>query len=147
MINFKFSNVLKTVNYKLQATGGYAALFSFAVMLTVFSVIVGVFASVALKSAARVRLNTSDLKNIYAAEGFAEDVLRRATKDSLADALDGEVLTVNEAEVTLTLSLEGSDKRHKFLSILRNRYSNNQTLLFENVNPSQVKIKEWKESF
>lgn len=139
-------NKLKTKNLKLKTEEGYAALFSFAVMMIIFTVVVGVFSGLAMKSAARVRLNAGDLKNIYAADGFAEDVLRRIYDATVIDAADGETLAVGDATVTLTLSLEGLVKRHNFSSQIYGRYNHRHTLLVDDTIPAAIKIKEWKDS-
>lgn len=115
-------------------------------MLAVFTIVIGVFSALALKSAARTRLNLNGLKNMYAAEGFAEDVLRRIYDAGVADALNGETLVVGDATVSLSLSLEGLEKRHDFSSQAQNKYFRSQTLLVDDTNPSDIKIKEWKDS-
>ncbi len=130
----------------LKTNGGYAALFSFTVMLMIFTAVIGVFSGLAIKSVSRIRLNTSDLKNIYAADGFAEDVLRRIYDVAVVDAADGETLVVGEATVTLTLNLEDFLKRHNFNSLIYDRYSHNHTLLVDDTVPASIKIKEWKDS-
>ncbi|MBI4119141.1 MAG: hypothetical protein HY452_02670 [Parcubacteria group bacterium] len=146
MVNFQVSNLLKAKSYKLKASNGYAALFSFAIMLIVFTVVIGVFSGLAIKNTARIRLNTSDLKNIYAADGFAEDVLRRIYDVAVVDALDEETLTMGDATVTLDLNLEGLLKRHNFSSLIYDRYSHSHTLLVDDTVPASIKIKEWKDS-
>ncbi|MFY9492882.1 MAG: hypothetical protein WAP55_00110, partial [Minisyncoccia bacterium] len=97
---------LKSQISNLKTADGYAALFSFAVMLMIFTVVIGVFSGLAIKNASRVRLNTSDLKNIYAADGAADDVLRRIYDAAVVDAADGETLAVGDSTVTLALTLE-----------------------------------------
>lgn len=131
---------------KIQDSGGYAALFSFAVMLVVFTVVVGVFSALTIKSVSRIGLNTSDLKNSYAADGMADDVLRRIYDAAVVDATDGETLTVGDATVTLSLNLEDLLKRHNFSSLIYGRYSHNHTLLVDDTVPVAIKIKEWKDS-
>ncbi len=130
----------------LKTADGYAALFSFAVMLMIFSVVIGVFSGLAIKSASRVRLNTSDLKNIYAADGFADDVLRRIYDAAVVDAAAGETLAVGDSTVTLALTLEILAKRHNFSSLIYGRYNHNHTLLVDDTVPAAIKIKEWKDS-
>ena len=137
---------LKSKISNLKTADGYAALFSFAVMLMIFSVVIGVFSGLAIKSASRVRLNTSDLKNIYAADGFADDVLRRIYDAAVVDAADGETLAVGDSTVTLALTLEGLAKRHNFSSLIYGRYNHNHTLLVDDTVPAAIKIKEWKDS-
>lgn len=146
MTNKSKIQILKPKSYKLKASSGYAALFSFAVMLVVFTVVIGVFSSLTIKSVARIGLNTSDLKNIYAADGFADDVLRRIYDAAVVDAASGETLTVGDSTVTLTLALEGLAKRHNFSSLIYGRYSHNHTLLVDDTVPAAIKIKEWKDS-
>ncbi|MBI2052245.1 MAG: hypothetical protein HYT38_01015 [Candidatus Sungbacteria bacterium] len=132
--------------FKFHDSGGYAALFSFAIMLIVFTVVIGVFSGLSIKNTVRTRLNTSDLKNIYAADGFAEDVLRRIYDATVVDALDEETLTVGDVAVTLDLNLEGLLKRHDFNSLIYSRYSHSHTLLVDDTVPANIKIKEWKDS-
>ena len=140
------SKKLQAPSSKLQDFGGYAALFSFAIMLIVFTVVIGVFSSLSMKNTARIRFNTPDLKNIYAADGFAEDILRRIYDATVVDALDEETLTVGDATVTLDLSLEGLIKRQNFDSLVYSRYSHSHTLLVDDTVPASIKIKEWKDS-
>ena len=135
----KFSKKLKTVD-------GYAALFSFLVMLVVFTVVVGVFSSLAIKSTSRIRLNLNSLKNMYAADGFAEDVLRRIYDNAVVDASDAETLVVGDSTVSLSFSLEDVEKRHDFSSQTQNKYFRGQTLLVDDTDPSDIKIKEWEDS-
>lgn len=121
-------------------------MFSFVIMLTIIGSIISVFLLMALNILYAGRITAVNLKNFYAAEGLAEDALRRIRDPLVADALNGETLVVGDATVTLALSLDGLLKKHVFSSQIQSRYSANETLTIDDTNPLNIKIKGWKES-
>ena len=132
--------------FKLQDSRGYAAVFSFVIMLTVIGSIISVFLLMALNTLYAGRITAVNLKNFYAADGLAEDALRRIYDSAVTDATDGETLAVGEATVTLDLGLDGLLKKHVFSSQIQGRYFADETIKIDDTNPLDIKIKEWKES-
>ena len=121
-------------------------MFSFVIMLTVVGSIFLVFSLMALNTLYAGRIMAFNMKNFYAADGLAEDALLRTSKPNLADPTNGETLAVGDVLVTLNLNLVDSIYEHKFSSQIQNRYSSNEILKIDKINPSAIKIKEWKES-
>ena len=146
MTKFPKNLKLQTTDYKLLTSGGYAAMFSFVIMLTVVGSIFLVFSLMALNTLYAGRIMAFNMKNFYAADGLAEDALLRTSKPNLADPTNGETLAVGDVLVTLNLNLVDSIYEHKFSSQIQNRYSSNEILKIDKINPSAIKIKEWKES-
>lgn len=121
-------------------------MFSLVIMLTVVGSIFLVFSLMALNTLYAGRITVFNLKNFYAADGLAEDALLRTSIPSIADPTDGETLAVGDTLVILNLNLVDAIYEHKFSSKIQNRYSSNEILKIDKVNPSTIKIKEWKES-
>ncbi len=140
-----FLRKFQVSSFKLRDEG-YAAVFSFVIMLTIIGSIISVFLLMALNVLYAGRITAVNLKNFYAADGLAEDTLRRIYDPLVADALNGETLIVGDATVTLNLGLDGLLKKHVFSAQIQNRYSANETLTIDDTNPLNIKIKEWKES-
>lgn len=124
---------------------GYAAMFSFLVMTIVLGGLMSVFAVLVFKSVFLARTSAIEFKNIYAAEGFAEDVLKRARDAGLADVADGETLEVGEAAATVSLSSQGSVKNHAFSAQTGQKYFISEILTVDGSGPS-AKIKKWQDT-
>ena len=130
---------------KLQDSSGYIAMFSFLVMLTVLSTLVGVFSILVFRNIFSARTGAVDLKNIYAEEGFIEDTLRRSSGSNWATPADGEILTVGDATVRVNISTENSIKSYYFSAQTGGKYFKNEILKLDTSSPG-VKIKNWQDS-
>ncbi len=137
---------LQVLSSKFQDRQGYAAVFSFVIMLTIIGSIISVFLLMALNTLYAGRITAVNLKNFYATDGLAEDALRRIYDPAVPDAVNGETLVVGDATVTLSIGLDGLLKKHMFSAQIQSRYSANETLIIDDTNPLNIKIKEWKES-
>lgn len=116
--------------YKLLPTRGYAALFSFVVMLAIIVGIGSVFSAITFKSALRNRSSLFDLKNTYAAEGFLEDTLRRIYDNSLNDPVQGESLILDGVTTTLNLANLAEGQQYSFSS-LKDKYFKTMALFLD----------------
>lgn len=127
---------------KLKDSAGYAAMFSFLVMIIILGSLISVFTILVFKSIFLARTSVIEFKNIYAAEGFVEDTLKRVRDDNLADTLSGEILDIGEAVVTATLSSESAVKTYSFFTQIGNKYFGSETLVIDGAGAS-AKIKKW----
>ncbi|MEK7629334.1 MAG: hypothetical protein AAB394_02310 [Patescibacteria group bacterium] len=139
------ANKLKTKNLKLKTEGGYAAMFSFLIMIIVLGSLVSVFTILVLKGIFLARTSVAEFKNIYAIEGFIEDTLKRTRDTSLADTDDGEVLEIGDSIVAISVTSENAVKTYVFSAQIGNKYFGNETLAVDGAGAS-AKIKKWQDS-
>lgn len=116
--------------YTQNPTHGYAALFSFVVMLSIIVSIGSVFATTTFKSVLRNRSSLFDLKNTYVAEGFLEDTLRRVYDNVLPDPTQGESLTLDGATATVNLNNLAQGQQYSF-SAFKDKYFKTINLLID----------------
>ncbi|MEK7500552.1 MAG: hypothetical protein AAB642_00285, partial [Patescibacteria group bacterium] len=131
IFNFQFSTKLQAPSSKLQASGGFAALYAVMVMLTIFGLLAGVFSQLALKNTFQKRTGAINFQNVYAAEGFLEDALRRVYDPLLADPISGESSVL--AAVSVVLNAEGAEagRQYVFKATSQEKYSQTQTLVVD----------------
>jgi len=140
------SQILKPKSYKLKAVGGYAAMFSFLIMLTVFGTLISAFTAIAIKNVFTARVFSVDVRNTYANEGFIEDAIRRARDSELRNVSDGETLSFDDVVVSAVLYEEGSLKNYVFMANVGGKFFKKEMLTIENPDQSNFKIKGWKET-
>ncbi len=136
---------LPITNYQLFRSGGYITLFSFLVMTTVLGTLIAVFSALALRSIFMARTSVIELTNIYAAEGFVEDTIRRVRRADWGDTAAGEILKLGRATVVSSLSEQGSAKNYSFSAQVDGKYFENEILKLEGTGLS-AKIKDWQDS-
>lgn len=143
--NLKLKNKIQATCFKLRDCSGYAAMFSFLVMIIILGSLISVFTILVFKSIFLARTSIIEFKNIYAAEGLAEDTIKRARDNDLPDTLSGETLEAGEAAVTATLSSESTIKTYSFSTQIGNRYFGSETLVIDGAGAS-AKIKKWQDT-
>ncbi|MDP3764644.1 MAG: hypothetical protein Q8Q95_03420 [bacterium] len=141
----KNSEFLKAKSYKLKASSGYAAMFSFLVMMVVLGTLVSVFSILVLKGVFLARTSVIEFKNIYATEGAIEDTLKRVRDAAWADTGNGESLNIDDAVVTVSLTTESSVKDYLFSAQINNKYFSHGALRIDGAGPS-AKIKRWQDT-
>ena len=101
------------------------------VMLTIFGLLAGVFSQLALKNTFQKRTGAINFQNVYAAEGFLEDALRRVYDPLLADPISGESSVL--AGVNVVLNAEGAEagRQYVFKATSQEKYSQTQTLVVD----------------
>ncbi|MDP3800288.1 MAG: hypothetical protein Q8Q90_02580 [bacterium] len=147
MTNSKFQ-IPKKIHapcFKFHASNGYAAMFSFLVMMVVLGTLFSVFSILVLKGVFLARTSVIEFKNIYAIESFIEDALRRNRDTDLADISNGESLEVADSVVSASLLVENSVRDYLFSSQVGNKYFGNGTLRIDGVGSSS-KIKRWQDT-
>lgn len=141
MIKIKNPKKLQVACFKMRDSSGYAAMFTFLVMASVLSVIIVVFTALAVKSLFMARAVRIDSRNLYALEGFIEDVVWRANDSQIADVEDGEELRIGDVFVAVTKVSEGGFDTYSFTSQTGERYFKKEILKLQN-----KKISEWNET-
>ena len=131
-------------SFKFQ--GGYAAMFSFLVMLTIFGTLIVAFTAIAVKNIFTARVFSVDVRNTYANEGFIEDAIRRAKNSELQNVSDGETLSFGDITVTSVLYEEGDVRNYVFSSSASGKFFKREMLTIEKPDQSSFKIKGWKET-
>ncbi len=132
-------------SFKFQDPSGYAAMFSFLVMMVVLGTLFSVFSILVLKGVFLTRTSIIEFKNIYAIESFIEDALRRNRDTDLADITNGESLEVADSTLSSSLLVENSVRDYLFSSQVGNKYFGNGTLRIDGAGPSS-KIKRWQDT-
>jgi hypothetical protein len=138
--------MLNPKSYKLKSVDGYAAMFSFLVMLTVFATLIVAFTAIAVKNIFTARVFSVDVRNTYANEGFIEDAIRRAKDSGLQNVTDGETLSFNDITVTAVLYDEDTVKNYVFSASAGGKFFKREMLTVENADQSSFKIKGWRET-